>query len=198
MLGKIENRRRRGRQMMRWLDDITNSMDMSLSKLWQIVKDRETRHAAVHGVTKNQTRLNNWTRRPWMLPITLWGSFTYYRTNLNLNLAFMAHHDLVMPTSWSPFSICLSPCLRIFLSPACFCLYSSSLSWDTFSHLFTKIYPPFKVWIKPHFSLKDSPNHTTQNEYPLLSLPIGLTAGISHLAFSTPLYACIPTRDIHL
>ena len=64
MLGKIENRRRRGQQTMRWLDDITNSMDMSLSKLWQIVKDRETRHAVVHRVTKNHTQLNNWTRRP--------------------------------------------------------------------------------------------------------------------------------------
>ena len=55
MLGKIEGRRRKGQQRMKWLDDITNSMDMSLSKLLDTVKDREACHATVHGVTKNQT-----------------------------------------------------------------------------------------------------------------------------------------------
>ena len=52
MLGKIEGRRRRGRQRMRWLDGITNTMEMSLSKFWKTVIDREAQHAAVHGVTK--------------------------------------------------------------------------------------------------------------------------------------------------
>ena len=59
ILGKIEGKRRRGWQKMKWLDGITDSVDMNLSKLQEMVKDREAWHAAVHGITKSQTRLND-------------------------------------------------------------------------------------------------------------------------------------------
>ena len=65
ILGKIIGKRRRGRQRKRWFDGITDSRDMSLSKLPEMVKDREAWHAAIHGVTKSQTRLSHWTELKW-------------------------------------------------------------------------------------------------------------------------------------
>ena len=106
MLGKIEGRRRRGQQRMRWLDGITNSMDMGLGGLQELVMDREAWRAAVHGVTNSQTRLSDWTKLSWFFPLGLQRVGHDWATKLNWLILFQTSHPCRLLDNTEQNSLC--------------------------------------------------------------------------------------------
>ena len=180
MLGGIGGRRRRGRQRKRWLDAITDSMEMHLGELQELVMDREAWRAVIHGVTKSHTRLSDWTELNWII-LQYCGGFCHILTWISHECTCVPHPKASSDLPPHPFPLGCQSALAL---SALF--HASNLDWSSISHMV--------IYMFQYCSFKSSHPHLLPQSPTVCSLPLCLFRYLAYriivTIFLNSLYMC--------